>query len=187
MSNTFTYTLYQRMQYCLHPRTYAWLNQLIVEQNQAYYKSFFEGVLVGCESLCALMVGYSEDEAVQQNLAHGTFTINEEDVEDRSETKIVGLSLGRTGTISLIIAFEMIGYKTIHDDEQLELTDIFDAWEEDDIDDDEFHEILGLRGYNATFKTDFFWVVNHPEVKAILTVRDDPDKYVDSWLLLLLS
>ena len=22
----------------------------------------------------------------------------------------------------------------------------------------------------------------HPEVKAILTVRDDPDKYVDSWL-----
>jgi hypothetical protein len=49
---------------------------------------------------------------------------------------------------------------------------------------DEFHEMLGLsRGHNATFKTDHKWVAQRPNVKAILTVQDNPDKNVDSWLV----
>ena len=52
------------------------------------------------------------------------------------------------------------------------------------IDIDEVHEILGLRGYNATFKTaGYEWVAKKEDVKAILTVRDNADKYVDSWMV----
>jgi hypothetical protein len=29
---------------------------------------------------------------------------------------------------------------------------------------------------------DYEWVAENPEFKAILTVRDNPDKFVDSWL-----
>ena len=41
-----------------------------------------------------------------------------------------------------------------------------------------------MRGYNATFKTaDYEWVAKKEDVKAILTVRDNADQYVDSWLV----
>ena len=53
--------------------------------------------------------------------------------------------------------------------------------EEEEIDTDEFHEILGLRGYNASFKTNYEWVQNNEEVMGILTVRDTPEKYIQSW------
>lgn len=96
-------------------------------------------------------------------------------------SQVVGLGLGRTGTTSLVMALEMLGYSVVHDDEQTELADIFYAVTEETIDSDEFHEILGLRGYNASFKTEYEWVQSHEEVKAILTVRDTPEKYVNSW------
>lgn len=153
------------------------------EQKQGYYKSLFNGAYVGFETFLSL-VGYYEDDEVKRGLAQDTFTINEVDVEDQTEIKVVGLGLGRTGTTSLVIALEMLSYTVVHDDEQTELTDIYARWEEEDIDEDEFHEILGLRGFNATVKTaELSWVLNHPESKAILTVRDNPDKYVDSWLV----
>ena len=89
----------------------------------------------------------------------------------------------------------------VHDDEQPELTDLYHHLygdddeeegsedssssddEEYDDSEDQFHEILGLRGYNATFKTaSSRFVARHENVKAILTIRDSPDRYVDSWL-----
>lgn len=87
----------------------------------------------------------------------------------------MGLGLGRTGTTSLVMALEMLSYFAVHDDEETELTDIFYAVGEGTIDSDEFHEILGRRGYNASFKTEYEWVQSHEEVKAILTVRDTPE------------
>ena len=52
------------------------------------------------------------------------------------------------------MALEMLGYVVVHDDEETELTDLFSAAEKEEIDSDEYHQILGLRGYNASFKTD---------------------------------
>jgi hypothetical protein len=155
------------------------------EQKQANWKSALEGICVGFETLKALM-GYYQDEDVDTYFNEGgVLTIDAmENEEDQTTIQIVGLGLGRTGTTSLAIALEILKYTVIHDDEQTELTDLFDAIEEEDIDDDYMHEILGLRGYNATFKTaDYDYVAQHPEVKAILSIRDTPDKYVDSWLL----
>jgi len=156
------------------------------EQNQASWKSAIEGVYVGFETLVALM-GYDEEDEVKEYMSaeNSELTIGAlENEEDRTTMKIVGLGLGRTGSTSLAIALEILNYTVIHDDEHTELTDLFDAEEEEDIDMDEMHEILGLRGFNATFKTATYkWVAQHPEVKAILSIRDTPDKYVDSWLV----
>lgn len=153
------------------------------EQNDAYWKNMFVGTFDGFETLLALM-GYYEEEEVKESLNSGELNISEEDEDDQTTIQIVGLGLGRTGTTSLAIALEILNYTVIHDDEQTENTDLYDAEETEEIDMDEMHEILGLRGFNVTFKTaGHHWVARHPEVKAILTVRDNPDKYVDSWLL----
>mmetsp|Transcript_25741 Transcript_25741/g.30334 ORF Transcript_25741/g.30334 Transcript_25741/m.30334 type:complete len:330 (+) Transcript_25741:120-1109(+) len=155
------------------------------EQKQADWKSVLKGVYVGFETLVALM-GYDQDEEVNAYMNEGgDLTIGAmENEEDQTTIQIVGLGLGRTGSTSLAIALEILKYTVIHDDEHTEITDLLDANEEDDIDDDYMHEILGLRGYNATFKTaGYNYVAEHPEIKAILSIRDTPDKYVDSWLL----
>jgi len=155
------------------------------EQKQADWKSVLKGVYVGFETLVALM-GYDQDEEVNAYMNDdGDLTIGAmENEEDQTTIQIVALGLGRTGSTSLAIALEILKYTVIHDDEHTEITDLMDAIEEEDIDDDYMHEILGLRGYNATFKTaGYKYVAKHPEIKAILSIRDTPDKYVDSWLL----
>ena len=154
------------------------------EQNQNYYKILLTGFYEGYETLLSLM-GFDEDDDVKTYLAtEEELKVGEESEENQTTMKLVGLGLGRTGTTSLVLALEILGYRVIHDDEHPTLTDLYAALEEEDIDMDEMHEILGLRGYNATFKTaGYKWVERHPEVKAILTVRDNPDKFVDSWLV----
>ena len=156
--------------------------EVLQEQNLSYHRAFLKGMHVGFESLLAL-AGFDEEDSVKESLRSDTLIIDEEDEENQTEIKVVGLGLGRTGTTSVVMALELLGYQVVHDDEHTELTDLYAYWEEDVIDSDEFHRILGLRGYNATFKTvNAKWAKRHPEVKAILTVRDNPDKYVDSWL-----
>jgi len=138
-------------------------------------------------------LGHYEDETVKYNLEHNN---NNEpcqigaqpDEQDQTVMQVFGVGLGRTGTTSLVLALEILGYKAIHDDEHVEITDLEVALEEEVIDNEEYWRILGLRGYNATFKGGVIysgdWIRAHAEhgVKVILTVRDTPDAYVDSWL-----
>eukprot|EP00580_Thalassiosira_gravida_P005143 CAMPEP_0201655104 /NCGR_PEP_ID=MMETSP0493-20130528/45838_1 /ASSEMBLY_ACC=CAM_ASM_000838 /TAXON_ID=420259 /ORGANISM="Thalassiosira gravida, Strain GMp14c1" /LENGTH=362 /DNA_ID=CAMNT_0048131681 /DNA_START=79 /DNA_END=1167 /DNA_ORIENTATION=+ len=155
------------------------------EQSLSYFQGFIKGSYVGFESLLAL-AGFYENDDVKNNLNSNeeSFQVHANEKESQTHIKIAGLGLGRTGSTSLVMALEILGYVVIHDDEQAEETDVYSAYEDELFDDDRFHEILGLRGYNATFKTaGHEWVAAHPEVKGILTVRDDPDKYVDSWLV----
>lgn len=152
------------------------------EQSRNKYLQYLDGVYVGFETLLALM-GYYETDEVKTGVSNEKVIINPASIESQTEIKVVGLGLGRTGTTSLALALEILGYKVVHDDEQTELTDLYAAEERGMISEDEMNEILGWRGYNATFKTaDQHWVAEHPEVKAILTVRDNADKFVDSWL-----
>ena len=178
--------------------------KVLQEQNIGYYKAFAQGAHVGYESVMALM-GIYENEVVKESMKGGKLIINEIDEQHQTEMKVIGIGLGRTGTTSVAIALEILGYTVVHDDEQPELTDLYhhlygdeedEDYDEEDYDEedeaetkywdgkeDRFHEILGLRGYNATFKTaSIRFVARHKNVKAILTVRDNPDKYVDSWL-----
>ena len=155
--------------------------EILQEQDLNYHKAFYQGTRVGFETLLALL-GYYESEEVKKGFNAEELIIDAEDEENQTQIKVVGLGLGRTGTTSLAMALEILGYSVVHDDEETELTDLFYAVNDlESIDSDEFHEILGLRGYNASFKTDYEWVQRHNEVKAILTVRDSPEKYVESW------
>jgi len=153
------------------------------EQNESDFKSLLRGTYIGFETLLALL-GYYEEDEVKESRESENLVIGAVEDEDQTTMQVVGLGLGRTGTTSVVMAMEMLGYIVVHDDEQTEITDLYEAEEEEEIDMDEMHEILGLRGFNATFKTaSYRWVANHPEIKAILTMRDNPDRYVDSWLL----
>jgi len=153
---------------------------ILAENNIGYWTNLYRGAVVGSETLLSLM-GYYEESTDHY---HTGDTLDVDPVEKNSQTfiKVVVLGLGRTGTTSLAIALEILGYTVIHDDEHVLLIDVMDAVENEVIDVDEFHDILGLRGYNVSFKTGHDYVVKHPEIKGILTVRDTPEKYVDSWL-----
>ena len=165
------------------PRPCTARPEVLQEQHLFYPWAFLKGAYVGYETLLSLL-GFEELEEV----IHGDDVAYEDIVhpappEEQSTIQIVGLGLARTGSTSLVMALEQLGYTAVHDDEQVELTDIYHYWDEDIIDGDQFHDILGQRGYNATFKTaSYKWVAQHPEVKAILTVRDSPESYVKSYL-----
>lgn len=172
------------IQICLIPISITIARPTILqEQTLSYHQGFLQGIYVGWESFLGL-AGYYEEAQVSEGVAQQKLIIDPEEEENQTTIQVVGLGLGRTGTTSLVMALEILGYMVVHDDEQTEITDLYAAEEREEIDMDEFHEILGLRGFNATVKTaGMWWVKRHPEVKAILTVRDTPDKYVDSWLV----
>mmetsp|Transcript_51835 Transcript_51835/g.58756 ORF Transcript_51835/g.58756 Transcript_51835/m.58756 type:complete len:354 (-) Transcript_51835:173-1234(-) len=161
------------------------------EQKQQTVHTFFEGAYEGFLTVKAFL-GHYEDETVKYNLEHNNndapFQVGaQKDKKDQTVMKVFGVGLGRTGTTSLVIALEILGYNAIHDDEHVEITDLEVAYEEEVVNSEEYYRILGLRGYNATFKGGVIWdngayIRAHPDVKVILTVRDTPDAYVDSWL-----
>eukprot|EP00729_Bicosta_minor_P001771 gene1771-14111_t len=120
------------------------------------------------------------DEALNKGMH--TKLLDAQPKSKQSTIQVVGLGLGRTGSTSVALALGKLGFLSIHDDEQPDLAEEFWAEEVGAITKDQLHQLFGMYGYNASFKTDYHWVAKHPEVKAILTVRDSPDKYVDSWL-----
>jgi hypothetical protein len=136
----------------------------MLQENQLpYWKAFLLGMEVGWESVLALM-GYYEDKKVSEAVLSHTIASNEDDTTTTSTSvTVVGLGMGRTGSTSLAMALEHLGYTVVHDDEEVELTDLYHAWENDLIDEDGFHDLLGKRGYNATFKSSSKeWVVSSP-------------------------
>ena len=87
--------------------------------------------------------------------------------------KVLGVGLGRTGTLSLHRAFQILRFKSIHYD-QVRLTDILDG----------SNPHPNFRRYDdvdavTDIPTAFFYreiLEAYPECKAVLTVRD-----VESW------
>jgi len=111
----------------------------------------------------------------------------EEEEEDNggwepTKMQLVCLGLGRTGSTSLALGIEDLGYTVIHDDEHVELRELYEWYEDGEISWDELNGVAGQIGFNATFKTGWEWAKVHPEVKVILTVRDSAEKYAESWL-----
>jgi hypothetical protein len=91
----------------------------------------------------------------------------------RISMKVLGVGLGRTGTLSLHRAFQLLGLKSLHYD-QVRLRDIVDGSNShpnfrryDDV--DAVTDIPTAYFYRELLET-------YPECKAVLTVRD-----VDSW------
>eukprot|EP00980_Cylindrotheca_fusiformis_P013704 scaffold3519_cov60-Cylindrotheca_fusiformis.AAC.2 len=103
--------------------------------------------------------------------------------------QVICAGLGRTGTMSLTEALNMLGYKTYH---YLDLSH-HQAWA--DLADGkksskEIIEMIVGEGYNATLEnptSDIYQdlLLAYPNAKVILTVRDTPEAFCKSWKTLL--
>ena len=101
-----------------------------------------------------------------------------------TKVKVNIVGLGRTGTTSMAVAMEILGYKVLHDEENARTYDVYRDYYAGKMDEDELHVALGNKGYNATFRTNTYeWAGKQEDVKVILTTRDNPDKWVDSWII----
>ena len=82
---------------------------ILQEQTIGYYTNFFKGCWVGVETLLSLL-GYDEDEVVKANLVSETLDVNAADEGNQTSIQIAGLGLGRTGSTSLSMALEILGF-----------------------------------------------------------------------------
>jgi len=93
---------------------------------------------------------------------------------------------GRTGTSSLTLALEMLGYRPLHDGDISHVAADVNALYENKITTDQLFSKIASQGYNVTgldvLNHFWRWAVDKDEVKVILTVRDTPEAWVDSFL-----
>jgi sulfotransferase family protein len=100
-----------------------------------------------------------------------------------SDLEVIGAGFGRTGTLSVKVALETLGFGPCH--HMTEITDhpaAMEGWCEVVRDRDRLADLLA--GYRSTmdWPSCAFWedlITAHPQAKVILTVRD-PDAWYDS-------
>uniref|UniRef100_A0A6T6FWA0 Sulfotransferase domain-containing protein n=1 Tax=Craspedostauros australis TaxID=1486917 RepID=A0A6T6FWA0_9STRA len=112
------------------------------------------------------------------------------------DLKVVGIGFGRTGTYSLTLALEELGYPTLHTQHLYENKDIQQMWSDlifnpslakgrAELGTPDF-DVITRHGYEAT--TDFPMALyydqiheRYPDCKFILTTRDNSEKWFKSW------
>ena len=100
------------------------------------------------------------------------------------KVKLALVGLGRTGSTSFSVALKQLGYAPIHDDEAMEVSDIYSAMMDKSMTMDEVNIAVGSRGFDApmvSLPEYVEWAATAPDVKVILTVRD-ASKWARSWL-----
>ncbi|CAM9803692.1 unnamed protein product, partial [Heterosigma akashiwo] len=103
--------------------------------------------------------------------------------------EVIGAGLGRTGTKSLAAALDLLGYKTYH----FPLPEHSAAWAAYAGGTGSVQDAISAAvedGYNATCDqpmADLFaaQLEMYPNARVILTVRDSPQKWAQSWKMLL--
>ncbi len=129
----------------------------------------------------------------------GSDNINTNEDRAKDELKVVGVGYGRTGTYSLALALDVLGYPTLHTQHLYENGEIFDMWVKEvfhkSILDDEvtmgnpqFH-LLPKHGFTATMDMPFALYYDqireqYPDCKFILTVRENSEVWFKSWNVL---
>mmetsp|Transcript_3142 Transcript_3142/g.8870 ORF Transcript_3142/g.8870 Transcript_3142/m.8870 type:complete len:390 (-) Transcript_3142:293-1462(-) len=119
-----------------------------------------------------------------------------EPTETNGELKVVGIGFGRTGTYSLTLALEELGYPTLHTQHLYENKEIQQMWTDlifnpslanghAELGTPDF-DVITQHGYEAT--TDFPMALyfdqilaRYPDCKFILTTRDSSEKWFKSW------
>mmetsp|Transcript_22301 Transcript_22301/g.46207 ORF Transcript_22301/g.46207 Transcript_22301/m.46207 type:complete len:337 (+) Transcript_22301:189-1199(+) len=124
---------------------------------------------------------------LRQTLFDDTSTAGRKRGRRRStQIRLAVVGLGRTGSTSMYAALRELGYTPMHDNERLEMADLFGALfdSESPMPVDEFAEELGNRGFDSAmyYGYDFIqYCVDH-NIKVVLTVRDSAEKWAESWL-----
>lgn len=94
------------------------------------------------------------------------------------------VGFGRTGSTSLSAALKVLDYTPIHDDEGMEVADIYGAMIKGTMPMDEINVELGKRGFDAPMVSVHKyveWAAQAPDVKVLLSLRDK-EKWAQSWL-----
>eukprot|EP00511_Aplanochytrium_stocchinoi_P001006 CAMPEP_0204843410 /NCGR_PEP_ID=MMETSP1346-20131115/47962_1 /ASSEMBLY_ACC=CAM_ASM_000771 /TAXON_ID=215587 /ORGANISM="Aplanochytrium stocchinoi, Strain GSBS06" /LENGTH=221 /DNA_ID=CAMNT_0051982549 /DNA_START=77 /DNA_END=739 /DNA_ORIENTATION=- len=106
-----------------------------------------------------------------------------------AEIKVIGAGMGRTGTVSLVSALEILGYKPYHYVEPSHAKR-WAQFAEGMVSSDDIIDMIINEGFNATFDNpaaDIFaeQFVRFPTAKVILTVRDNSKAWEESFVSLL--
>eukprot|EP00561_Arcocellulus_cornucervis_P012758 CAMPEP_0185800750 /NCGR_PEP_ID=MMETSP1322-20130828/1050_1 /TAXON_ID=265543 /ORGANISM="Minutocellus polymorphus, Strain RCC2270" /LENGTH=361 /DNA_ID=CAMNT_0028496405 /DNA_START=47 /DNA_END=1132 /DNA_ORIENTATION=+ len=136
----------------------------------------------------------------EQTVVHPTLSLLGFNVAEEKPTfdglKIVGVGYGRTGTYSLRLALEELGYPTLHTQHLYENHEIFNMWSDGifnpSIEADEIlmgrpnFDLMAERGFAGTmdFPSSLYYeqiMEQYPDAKFILTVRSDPEIWFRSW------
>jgi hypothetical protein len=106
--------------------------------------------------------------------------------ENNVDLRVIGAGLPRTGTTSLKVALEILGFGPCHHMRELfekptRTVDFIRAHNGENVD---FRELM--KGYGSAVDTptvDFYKEIHqvHPKAKIILTVRDSDDKWFESF------
>lgn len=94
--------------------------------------------------------------------------------------QVVVVGLGRTGTTSVAMALEKLGYTVFHDDEMFDNHDLATIKNSN-----QYMDAITWRGYNVSVTSDSDDIeacFERPNCRAILTVRESAEVWVDSWL-----
>lgn len=119
------------------------------------------------------------------------------EVDGESNTiKVLGVGYGRTGTYSLTLALDELGFPTLHTQHMYELPEIFDMWTEKvflpSVESGEVtmgspdFNVIASNGFTATMDLPmalYFEEVRelYPDCKFILTTREDSEIWFKSW------
>lgn len=115
------------------------------------------------------------------------------------QLEVIGVGYGRTGTYSLTLALEQLGYKTLHTQHMYETPAILDMWDEKiftpairsgnaALGTPNF-DLIASSGFTATadLPMSLYWeqlVTRYPDSKFILTTRDNSEVWFRSWDML---
>ena len=147
-------------------------------------KRIFSGVREASRFLRQMVV--TSDNTSQNSGRVSTSTLSVASKRTPKEIELCIVGLGRTGSTSIYTALQQLGYSPLHDHERLEIADLLAAKFDDEnpMSIDDFATELGRRGFDAIlyYGYDFVaWCVQN-ERKVILTIRDDPKGWAESWL-----
>lgn len=120
-------------------------------------------------------------------------------VADHNELQVVGVGYGRTGTYSLTLALDELGYKTLHTQHMYETPEILDMWNQEifspsiesgiaELGHPDF-DLISSKGFTATadlpMSLYFEQLVDrYPDCKFILTTRQSSEVWFKSWDML---
>ena len=151
------------------------------EKQDFYLTRVLRGIGVGVD--CVLeFAGYFDN--------YDFYEPDDDDDDDDDETtmKVAIVGHPRTGRNSLESALEIIGnYRVWTGTETYEYSILYRDLMNGNLSADEFYEVMEDEGYNATTRLwtaeEFDWLKRSPHVKVIMTVKDDVDKWVESFMI----
>uniref|UniRef100_A0A7R9WEY8 Sulfotransferase domain-containing protein n=1 Tax=Pseudictyota dubia TaxID=2749911 RepID=A0A7R9WEY8_9STRA len=162
----------------------------------------YSGVTVGASHSMWFVTNWVRTDVIQPTLR----LVWKRDSSEGSDTgtadpglKVIGVGYGRTGTYSLTLALEELGFPCLHTQHLYENPEIFQMWTEEvfspslesnhaTLGEPDF-DLMASQGWRATMDLPMALYYEHvlakfPDCKFILTTRDNSEVWFRSWNML---